>query len=356
MKKGFRYLKSILVTILAASLLLSGCGKGGEEKASSEGEVLNVAYFPTSFKSSLSTIAYVKGFFEEEGVNVNLVNLQSSADSLVALQEGKIDVNPLGITNTIQAIEDGEGGVVIIGGSAQAGGIIITTPENADKFKDLNNWKGATWATGRSYTGDFVVRHYLSEIGIDSNVDVSSVDLGDNLSIIQSVSKGEADVGYITADGARTALDYGLELITDVDDIEHAYPCCRISSTQNAVDTKGDQLVAYLRAVIRAYDFILTNPDETIKIFTDLTSQDEDYVRDVLYGDFASAYVPDPARQKVLNFSQYLLEAQALSSTDGIKEAINVDLYKKALDQILTKYPDNENYKTLLEIYNEFDS
>ncbi|MCR4635688.1 MAG: hypothetical protein K5754_05610, partial [Butyrivibrio sp.] len=69
-----------------------------------------------------------------------------------------------------------------------------------------------------------------------------------------------------------------------------------------------------------------------------------------------SAYVPDPARQKVLNFSQYLLEAQALSSTDGIKEAINVDLYKKALDQILTKYPDNENYKTLLEIYNEFDS
>lgn len=354
--KKFRYSKLLLASLLLATSVLTSCGKAESENASEEGQVLNVAYFPTSFKSSLSTIAYVKGFFKEEGVNVNLVNLQNSADSLVALQEGKIDVNPLGITNTIQAIEDGEGSVVIIGGSAQAGGIIITTPENADRFKDLNNWAGATWATGRSYTGDFVVRHYLSEYGIDSNVDVSSVDLGDNLSIIQSVSKGEADVGYITADGARTAVDYGLELIIDVDDIEHAYPCCRISTNQTAIDTKGDELVAYMRAVIRAYDFILSNPEETIDIFKELTSQDEEYVRDVLYGDFASAYVPDPARAKVLNFSEYLLEAQALESTDGIRESINVDIYKTALDQILKEYPDNENYKTLLSIYNEFDA
>ena len=353
--------KTTIVSLtLALAVLTVGCGNSNTSGGSAKGEskskygTLNVAYFPTSFKSSLSTVANVKGFYKEEGVDVNLVNLQNSSDTIVALEEEKIDVNPAGITNVLQAIEDGEP-IKIIGGAAQAGGLIVTLPKNADKFKKLENWKGTTWATGRTMTGDFVVRHYLKEIGIDSNKDLESLDLGDDLSIIQAVAKGEAEVGYITANDTRTAIDYGLELIINVDDLEHAYPCCRISTTENAIKNKRDALVAYMRAVIRAYDFILSNREETIEIFKDLTHQDDAYVKEVMYGDFASAYIPDPAKAKVLNYGQYLKEATAIDSTDKIEGSIDTTIFKEALDQILEKYPDNNNYKDLLEAYNEFD-
>ena len=281
MKKNTKKLSKIMVSVLTFAIILTGCGNSSNTDKSEDEkkyETLNVAYFPTSFKSSLSTIANEQGFFKEEGLDVNLISLQNSSDTIVALEEGKIDVNPSGITNVIQAIEDGSP-IKIIGGSAQAGGIIITLPENAEKYKDLANWKGATWATGRSYTGDFVTRHYLKELGIDSNKDVNSLDLGDDLSIIQAVAKGEADVGYITANGTGTAEEYGVELIIDVDDLENAYPCCRISTTEDAIQNKRDSLVAYMRAVIRSYDFILSNKEETIEIYKDLTDQDEDYVK-----------------------------------------------------------------------------
>ncbi|SET11241.1 ABC transporter substrate-binding protein [[Clostridium] polysaccharolyticum] len=355
--------QKIMALLLAMVLVfnLSGCaknkgtsGNASADRDSGSKSVLRIANLPASFKACLTLIADAKGYLTEEGLNYELISLQNSSDALIALEENKIDVNPSGISNILAGIQDGED-LYVIGGSAQAGGVIIAKPKNAEKYSDLANWAKSTFASGRSYTGDFVVRHYLGTIGIDSNKDMKSVDLGDDLSIIQAVQKGQADVGYITANSTLKAVNCGLTLVTNVNDYEDAYPCCRISTNGKAIKEKYNELVLFLKGIIRAYDFILENKDETIKIMMDLTDQDKDYVTEVMYGDYASKYIPDPARQKVLNFAEYLKEADAIGNTDLIEDAINVEIYKKALDAIVEEYPDNENYQTLLSSYETFD-
>ena len=149
MKKIVKTAKRVFSAAAAAVLslaLLTACGSQSEKeqgKADSPHEssaaetviakkdnvgTLEVAWFPSSIKSALTTVAYDQGYFKEEGVTVNCNVIQSVADALTALSENKVDVVPVGITLQLQFIAEGQD-LVIFGGSAQEGGAIITKPE-----------------------------------------------------------------------------------------------------------------------------------------------------------------------------------------------------------------------------------
>ena len=359
MKKRVR--KAIEVMI-AASLLIStltACGSssgkkssGSEVKKASVG-TLEVAWFPSSIKSALTTVAYDQGYFEEEGVTVNCDVLLSTADSLTALSTGKVDVVPVGITLQLQFMAEGQD-LIFFGGSAQEGGAIITKPEYTEQFAELSGWAGKKWASARSYTGDNIIRAKLREIGIVPEQDIEIDYLNDDTSIVQAVSKGQVDVGYITADGVQTAKNFGLDLGIKVGDIDPCYPCCRQTTTSKVVREKHDELVAYQRGLIRAYKLILNDHDNAIDIMVRQTGQTEEYVTEALYGDYASRYNPDPAKNRVVDYAAYLIGEGIIKDAD-ISGNVNTEIFREALDQILKEYPDDPDYLALKEFSDKYD-
>ena len=324
-----------------------------EEKPSESLGTLEVAWFPASIKASLTTIAYDQGFFEDEGVTVKCDVIQSVADGLTALSEGKVDIVPVGITLQLQFMSEGQD-LVFFGGSAQEGGAIITKPENEEKFAELSGWKGAKWASARSYTGDNIIRAKLREIDIIPEQDIEINYLNDDTSIVQAVSKGQADVGYITADGVQTAKKFGLSLGIKVGDIDPYYPCCRQTTNLSVIDEKHDELVAYQRGLIRAYKLILTEPDKAVDIMVKQTGQTEEYVKEALYGDYASRYSPSPAKQRVIDYSSYLIGEGIINDYD-FSDNVNTEIFRTALDDILEEYPDDEEYLALKEFSDKYD-
>ena len=145
----------------AAPISASASGNETQGKQNKENVgTLEVAWFPSSIKSALTTVAYDKGYFTEEGVTVNSDVLLSTADSLTALSEGKVDIVPVGITLQLQFMAEGQD-LIFFGGSAQEGGAIITKPENTAQFAELSGWAGKKWASARSYTGDNIIRSKL---------------------------------------------------------------------------------------------------------------------------------------------------------------------------------------------------
>lgn len=370
MKKLAVYAGLMLLTILV-SAGFTACGKKTSEAeditktadASAENEetvqlenvgTLKVAWFPAAIKAALTSIAYKEGYFEQEGVTVITEVLQNSADALTAIQLGKVDITPVGITQQLQFISQGEN-LIIFGGSAQEGGAIVTTPENAEKFADLENWKGANWATGRSFTGDFVIRDNLRKLGIIPGEDVAISDLADNTPIIQAVSKGTADVGYITSDGVAIAEEMGLTIGIRVADLDPYYPCCRQTANADSIKTKREAFVAYQRALIRAYKLILSDQEQAIADMIELTGQDRNYVETGLYGEYASRYNPDPAKKKVLQFAGYLKQEGVVENIDLVESHIDASVFQEALSDILERYPDDPDYLALQEFSEEND-
>lgn len=375
MKKIVNTAKRVFSAAAAAVLslaLLTACGSQSEKeqgKADSPHEssaaetviakkdnvgTLEVAWFPSSIKSALTTVAYDQGYFKEEGVTVNCNVIQSVADALTALSENKVDVVPVGITLQLQFIAEGQD-LVIFGGSAQEGGAIITKPENEKQFKELSGWKGKKWASARSYTGDNIIRAKLREIGIVPEKDIEIDYLNDDTSIVLAVSKGQVDVGYITADGVQTAKNFGLSLGIKVGDIDPYYPCCRQTTTSKVIDEKHDALVAYHRGLIRAYKLIIEEPDKAVKIMVDQTGQTKEYVKEALYGDYASRYSPAPAKQRIVDFSSYLIGEGIIKDAD-VSGNINTEIFREALDDILEEYPDDADYLALKEFSDQYDT
>lgn len=355
--------------IIGLILSLSACGEQkntgtssmsaaktfGENKTTQNTETLKVAWFPAMIKASLTSIAYTLGYFEEEGVNVEVVTLQNAGDAITAAKIGKVDVVPVGITGQLQFIAEGSN-LVVFGGSAMEGGAIIAKPERAAEFTDLNNWKGKNWATGRSYTGDFVVRNHLRKVGIVPEKDIKISDLADNTPIIQAVAKGTADVGYITSDGVTIAEQSGLSVILKVADLDPGYPCCRQTANVESFTSKRDAYVAYQRALIRAYKVIQSDHETAISTMMKLTGQSREFVETGLYGKYASKYSPSPAKKKVGEFYNYLIQEGVVKNQEvKIADHVDTGVFREALDDILKKYPNDQDYLNLKIFSDEND-
>ncbi|MDP4094557.1 MAG: ABC transporter substrate-binding protein [Bacillota bacterium] len=369
MKKYIKWISYMTILILLVTSL-AACGSKTAANTSSTGSksccddpapvknvgTLKVAWFPATIKASLTSIAYTLGYFKEEGVNVECVTLQTAADAITAAKLGKVDIVPVGITGQLQFISEGSN-LVIFGGSAMEGGAIITKPERAKEFSDWNNWKGKNWATGRSFTGDFVVRDHLRKLGIVPEKDVKVIDLSEDTAIIQAVSKGTADVGYITSDSVSIAKKMGLSVILKVADLDPGYPCCRQTANTESIKNKRDAFVAYQRALIRAYKVIQSDHEKAISVMMKLTGQNREYVETGLYGDYASKYNPSPAKKKVEQFYQYLVQEGVVKNKQAkVEDNIDTSIFKDALNQILKKYPNDQDYLGLKAFSDENDN
>ncbi|QNU68602.1 ABC transporter substrate-binding protein [Ruminiclostridium herbifermentans] len=348
-----------IILLLVFVLSISACGGENERKVSSSSQknvgTLKVAWFPATIKAALTSTAYSLGYFDEEGVTVECETLQNAADAITAVKLGKVDISPVGITQQLQFISEGSD-LVIFGGSAQEGGAVVTKPENAERFSDLKNWKDANWATGRSFTGDFVIRNQLRKYGIIPGEDIIMSDLADNTPIIQAVAKGTADVGYITSDGVSIAKSMGLTVGIRVGDLSPYYPCCRQTANGEAIKNKKEAFVAYQRALIRAYKVIQSDHEKAIEVMEELTGQSREYVESGLYGKYASRYNPSPATKKVAEFYGFLKQEGVIRNESfKIEDNINVSIFKEALEDILDRYPDDKDYLALKAFSDEND-
>jgi NitT/TauT family transport system substrate-binding protein len=356
-KIGF---SSVMVFLAAGLLLVAGCEKKNTALDAGDGKdlgVLKVAWFPGNTKAALTSIAYQLGYFEEEGISIENVVLQNGNDGFTALKVGKVDIVPNGISGPLQFISE-KSDLIIFGGSAMEGGVIVTLPERADEFRNWENWRGKKYGTARTMTGDYVVRDYLRSIGIESGRDYTVSDLGTNNVIIQGVVKGAVDVGYVTADGVIIAESMGLTIIKRVGDMDPGYPCCRQITSPTVIQNRRDALVAYQRGLIRAYKLLYDDHETAIKLVIELSQQSRDYVESALYGENASIYNPAPARKNVHRFNEYLIKEGIVKDLGDEQDAVldaHIDstIFEQALREILTKYPEEPRYLELKDFFQQ---
>lgn len=317
---------------------------------------LRVGYVPEP-AHGLYFVARDKGYFNEEGVDVDLFQFGSAIEGITALKAGKLEVGTFGTTAPLLFITKGSE-FTFFGGMMIGGQAIIARPERLTELsgKDLRVYKGKKIDLVKLSTGDVVFRGALKKAGIDVKKDLTYVELGSVAAVVEAVKKGAVDAGLVWPPHFSLAEKYhGLKVAHYLEEFYPKYTCCRIVANSQHFNANQDTYRRFLIALIRAYHFYRTNPEETVKIYTRALKIDEDIVRNETYVKRVAESNPDPLKKGILVFWRHILDAGYIAQDYPIEKHIDTNLYRQALDTVLKREPKDKIYREMLAFYKKYN-
>lgn len=334
-------------TLLAASLPLAFSGKA---HAATPGK-FRVGYIAEP-AHGLHFLARDKGYFKEQGLDVEFFQFKSSAEGLIALRSGKLDIGTFGSAAPLVFISQGTP-FTIFGGMMLGGQAVITRPEQAQNLKSLENYRGKKIAINRLSTGDIVFRQALQKAGFDPETHVTRVEFPSPGAIVEAVIKGQADAGIVFSPHFSLAEKRGMAVTHFLGDFLPSYTCCRLTANTADYNARKDEYGRFLTALIKAYKIYKTDQEETVRVFTKELKIDEDVIRKDTYTRQAFESHPDPLKKGTLEFWKAMVESAGYvtNKTYPVEQHIDIDLYKQSLDALIAQNPGDEIYASLLDFY-----
>ncbi|WFN37230.1 ABC transporter substrate-binding protein [Methanomicrobium antiquum] len=356
MKKEFIFVivVAVVVILLAAVIVVTGFNSDltKDKENQTTADKLRIGYLPTN-GHALIFVAQEEGYFAEENLDVELFAFQNSAEGINAIIANKIDIGGFGPSPLVYASKGAE--VTVVGGLMGEGAGVIVKPENADKYKSLEDYKGKTIATVRMSSGDIFFRGVFSNAGIDIKEDLTIQEIESPAAVLEAVKSGKVDAGIVWTPYMEMAESQGLKVIAYSEEYYPKHPCCRIAVLTDNINTDRDSYVKMLKSLIRSYKFIHTNPDEAVDDVSNYVKVDKSILKEAMTNEH-SYLSPDPNRQGVLTTYE-LLKSIGYIEDNGVdmNDHIDVTLYGQALDEILTEYPDDEYYLSMKADFNNLD-
>jgi NitT/TauT family transport system substrate-binding protein len=374
-----------VLAVFIAGIALAGCGANTEKANSSEAQTgageaqagasevktdshganhnhesektyeLKVGYLKGQ-GAPLLDIAQHEGFFEAEKLKVEGVSFASSADGLNALQAGKIDVGiTFGTAAPLTFISKGSD-FAIIGGHLEGGHPILTQQKDKDKYKTLEDYKGKKVGTIRMFTSDIVFRSALADAGIDWKTDLEIVEFKTPGDLLQAISSGKVDVAISANTTLLQAIKQDLAIVGWSNDLNPSHVCCRVVTRKELLsEDEGEAYKRLLKAFIRAERVKNEHPEKAVAAAKIHLKLDDETV-DSIVNEEHSHYSPDPNSKEILKMWEQMKEIGYLENVDGIdiRDYIILDLYERALEELIAEYPnDQDYYQQLLDRFNQ---
>ncbi|WP_341479055.1 ABC transporter substrate-binding protein [Heliobacterium chlorum] len=351
-----------IIIFATTALLTVGCSSDAKKGTSAQTAApaaektdkikLNVGYLPAP-GDVLFFVAKEKGFFDQEGLDVEMFQFTNSGEGLNAIKSGKLDTGAFGTAAPQTFIAKGTPFVVIAGMQSE-GHAVIAKPENVEKFKTPQGFVGKKVATVRMATGDAVWRYALAKAGIDWKNQVNIQELDSPAAVIEAVKKGTADVGNVWVPFVEMAEAQGLKTVEWSSAYMPGHVCCRVVAMEDVLAAKKEAFVRFDKALIRAYEFYTQNPDETVDALSKYVKIDKELLKKATYSGKIHS-IPDPDKKRFVEFWNAMKKVGYLDSDHDINRNIQPEFYKEALDRLKSEDPNNVTYGILEEGYKAND-
>lgn len=220
-----------------------------------------------SLCNSPTYIAYEKGFFAEEGIDVELITADFEAKK-VGLANGTIAT----INGDFQYFPSIEAGVQmsIVGGLHQ-GCIKLNVLPDSD-IQGVGDLAGKTIAVDEiGGTPHQVALLWLAQNGISTD-EVTFLPFTDGSLELEALYNGQVDVAALWDPLATTSVNDGnARTILDIstDDPFAGHFCCFLYASNKVLKEDPELIAAELRAYRKAQNWIYENPEEAVEIVTE---------------------------------------------------------------------------------------
>ncbi len=295
-------MKKIIVMLLALLVVAGLFAEGEKEKTV---DVINVVYHPTIGGSTAIGVAEALGYFEEEGLKVNLQMYTSGPPEIAAMAAGQVDVGFIGSGAAWLAFS-GQVDIVALDNLALTEEIIAR--KGITTIADL---KGKTVAVQEGAAGYTLLLVALEAEGMTEK-DVRILNISnDNIPSTFGDTSIDAWAGWMPATTSlKTALGEGeyVLLANNASYPEKAFPSTWVAN-KDFVKNKGDVLLKFLRALNKAQIYRANNPEQACA--------------------FASTYAQQPTNELTAQLSTAVFPTEEM-----FKEYYTTDMFKNILENL----------------------
>lgn len=263
-------MKRILISILSILVLASvftGCAK--KETTSK----LRVSYFAAATYDPLVELADLKGWFKEEGLNVEVLAFANGPAANEAIVSGDLDVvYAVGDQPFVTQVARGVDGIIVSAATRQCVNIGIGARDGINSVEDLIGKKIAVGIGTMNHKNLLAI---LGDFGItDNQLEIVN---GSGTEAFNSLQNGSLDaVYYATAWDLKQIEKAGGHKIIDGNGHEantFTY------TTRKYAEENSELLIKFLKVLYKAENYIQTNSEDAYKTIADFLGVESEKIR-----------------------------------------------------------------------------
>lgn len=268
-------MKRIVSILLVCMLLLSGCGTANSAESTDELKELDVVldWYPNALHAFMY-VAIEKGYYEEEGLKVNIRFPSNANDAISLVAAGQADIGLYYQQDIIQARARQNIPVKSIGAVVQGPlNIVLSLEEkNITSAEDLI---GKTIGYAGTELSEALIRSIMDYVGADYS-DVNMIDVGFDLMSSMTTGNVDATIGCLVNHEVPQMQEEGFSVNWfDLD--EYGVPSYYegvFLANDDSIENDSETIRAFLRASAKGFADMKASPEEALQIL--LANQNEE--------------------------------------------------------------------------------
>ncbi len=247
-------MKKYALLLMAVVLMGLAAGCGSQQEAKKDLQPLNIGLMPDT-DSLPFIVAQEKGYFKEEGLEVNIQQYKSAMDRDSALQSGNLD----GAVSDMLAVafaKDGGFNVKVTSFTDGSYKLIANAQSSAAKMADL---KGQDVAVSRNTIIEYVTDQILQKENLGEDT-INKVIIPQIPTRLEMLQNGKLGAATLPEPMASIAVHNGCKYVTGSDEL--GINPGVIMFTAKTTNDRRAELAAMYRAYNKAVDYLNNTPRE----------------------------------------------------------------------------------------------
>ena len=268
-------MKRMISLILVCTMLLCGCSTSQNNKNNNGLKELDVVldWYPNALHAFMY-VAIENGYYEEEGLKVNIRFPSNANDAISLVAAGQADIGLYYQQDVIQARANQNVAVKSIGAVVQGPLNIVLSLEDKNILtaKDL---VGKTIGYAGTELSEALIRSIMSDVGADYS-DVTMIDVGFDLMSSMTTGNVDATIGCLVNHEVPQMEEEGFSVNWfDLDDygVPTYYEGIFLANDET-IANDSETLSAFLRASAKGFADMKADPEAALEIL--LANQNEE--------------------------------------------------------------------------------
>ena len=221
-------------------------------------------------------VASKQGFFDRQGLDVDLVVIRASDVGIQALAGGSLEIAGSAADAPIAAVEKGLD-LVLIGGIING---LTQSVMAAKKFKTYGDLRGATFGAISLTSGvTFALRHVLKAKGLDYPRDYKLLVIGGSPQTYAALTTGQIDAAALSLPLNYAAEESGFNEIGRFIDVIPNYQLAALSVKRSWADKNRPVVVRFMRSMVQTYRWIYQNKESAVDFLAQEMKLKRDHAR-----------------------------------------------------------------------------
>jgi len=240
-------MRIVRMLLIVAALLL-------DRHASNAQELRRILYGVSTSISHLPVwVAKDNGLFTKNGLNIEPVQIRGGALSTMTIMSGQAVLSGVGAGSVVAARVEG-GDIVLLACPADLEPVyLIARPE----IKSPTELKGkASGVTRLNSSIHFYLRSALKMVGIDSDKEMTLLQLGGSAEISAALEGGRISAAALTIKDVLPFMQRNWPVLADLTKSDLVYPSSCVTSTRAFVKAEPKTVTAFLNAYVSAIALI----------------------------------------------------------------------------------------------------